>query len=160
MAVISFTKVELPYGWLGNMYAAPITYNGQIYRTSEALFQCLRFDNPEIRELIRAQRSPMAAKMVTKPYKNQMIIAPREKEDIQNMALCLQLKFDQHPALKEKLLKTKDHILIEDIGNRNGENHLFWGMKKINGVWTGNNMMGKLLMELREKYKQSQHESL
>ena len=160
MAVISFTKVELPYGWLGKMYAAPITYNGKIYRTSEALFQALRFDNPEIQELIRAEKSPMAAKMVATKHKKEMKIVAREKEYIQNMALCLQLKFDQHPALKEKLLKTKDHILIEDIGNRNGENHLFWGMKKINGVWTGNNMMGKLLMELREKYKQSQHESL
>lgn len=160
MAVISFTAVNLPYGWLGNMYAAPITYNGLVYKTSEALFQCLRFDNPEITELIRAQKSPMAAKMVTKPYTNQMIIAPREKEDVENMALCLQLKFDQHLKLKEKLIMTKDHTIIEDIGNRKGEKHLFWGMKRINNVWTGNNMMGKLLMELREKYKQSQDGSI
>ena len=41
---------------------------------------------------------------------------------------------------------------IENIGNRKGVRHLFWGMKKVDGIWEGNNQMGKLLMELREEY--------
>lgn len=154
MAVISFTAVNLPYGWMGNMYAAPISYNGQLYRTSEALFQALRFEDPQIREEIRAQASPMAAKMKAKSYNENMIIDPMSEEDITNMKLCLQLKFDQHPNLKLKLISTRDHTIVEDIGKRNGEKHFFWGMKQINGEWIGNNMMGKLLMQLRERYQQ------
>ena len=154
MAVISFTKVNLPYGWMGNMYAAPITYNGLVYNTSEALFQALRFEDPQIREEIRIQASPMAAKMKATKHRKEMKVKPRGKEDIQNMELCLQLKFDQHKDLKDKLIKTKDHTIVEDIGKRNGEKHFFWGMKQINGEWIGNNMMGKLLMQLRERYQQ------
>ena len=152
MADISFTKVDLPYGWLGNMAPYPITFNGKVYKTSEALFQTLRFDNNEIKELIRKEPSPMGAKMVAKKYKSNMIVLPMSEEDIKNMELCIELKFDQHPVLKQKLLRTKEHTIIEDIGSRNGERHLFWGMKKVNGVWIGNNMMGKLLMKLRTKY--------
>lgn len=43
-----------------------------------------------------------------------------------------------------------EHVIIENIGNRNGERHLFWGMKKINNEWVGNNVMGKILMEIRK----------
>ena len=153
MAVISFTKVDLPYGWLGNMAPYPIQFNGQTWRTSEALFQALRFENLEIREVIRDQKSPMSAKMKAKPFKEQMVIAPCSPQDLDNMRLCIRLKFDQHSILKEKLLRTADHEIIEDIGSRSGARHLFWGAKRINGLWQGENNMGKLLMELRESYK-------
>ena len=33
--VIAFTKVALPYGWLGNMAPFPLVYDGQKYLTSE-----------------------------------------------------------------------------------------------------------------------------
>lgn len=58
MAVLSFTKVDLPYGWLGNMAALPIPFEGNIWRTSEALFQALRYTDFEIREVIRSEKSP------------------------------------------------------------------------------------------------------
>ena len=153
MAVISFTKVDLPYGWLGNMAPYPIQFNGQTWRTSEALFQALRFENLEIREVIRDQQSPMSAKMKAKPFREQMVIVPCSPQDLDNMRLCIRLKFDQHSTLKEKLVRTGDHEIIEDIGSRSGARHLFWGAKKINGLWQGENNMGKLLMELRESYK-------
>ena len=69
IVVIEFTKVDLPYGWLGNMYASPISYEGKIWLTSEALFQALRFEDEEIRELIRLEKSPMGAKMKAKGNK-------------------------------------------------------------------------------------------
>lgn len=153
MAIISFTKVDLPYGWMGNMAAFPILHEEIIWRTSEALFQALRYNVSEIRETIRAEKSPMGAKMKAKTFKNQMVIEPCSDEDLSNMRLCIRLKFDQHPALKEKLLKTAEHEIVEDIGSRNGARHLFWGAKKVNGVWQGQNNMGKLLMELREVYR-------
>jgi predicted NAD-dependent protein-ADP-ribosyltransferase YbiA (DUF1768 family) len=61
--------VDLPYGWLGNMYASPVRYNGEIWKTSEALFQALRFEDLEIRALIRNEKSPMGAKMKAKKFK-------------------------------------------------------------------------------------------
>ena len=71
------------------------------------------------------------------------------ENDLENMRMCVRLKIEQHPKLLLQLLATNDQIIIEDIGKRNGERHKFWGAKEINGVWEGENMMGKIWMELR-----------
>ena len=153
MADISFTKVDLPYGWLGNMAPYPIIYEDKEWRTSEALFQAMRFDSNEIKEIIRNEKSPMAAKMKAKSNKCSYIVQPMSEKDIDNMRLCLNLKFNQHSSLKEKLLKTGEHTIIEDIGSRRGARHEFWGAyKNEKNEWVGNNLMGKLLMPLRENY--------
>lgn len=152
IVVIEFTKVDLPYGWLGNMYASPIRYEGKIWLTSEALFQALRFEDEEIREVIRLEKSPMGAKMKAKGNKDRMVIEPMSEKDLENMKMVVRLKFDQNEVLKSKLKVSGEHIIVENIGNRNGERHLFWGMKKVNGEWIGNNRMGKILMEIRKEF--------
>ncbi len=38
MSEIAFTKVDLPYGWLGNMSPHIVKYQNQWYRTAESLF--------------------------------------------------------------------------------------------------------------------------
>ncbi len=153
IVVIEFTKVDLAYGWLGNMYAAPIQFEGKEWLTSEALFQALRYDSEEIREAIRKEKSPMGAKMKAKSFKSEMKVVPMSSEDVENMKKVVRIKFNQHLVLKSKLKIKGEHDLVENIGNRNGERHLFWGMKKVNGEWIGNNLMGKILMEIREEMK-------
>ncbi len=73
-----FKGVKEPNGWMGNMAPYPITYNGQVWRTSEALFQAMRFNDPLIKGLIQAENSPMAAKMIAKKtiYRKHRIIKP------------------------------------------------------------------------------------
>lgn len=149
--VISFTKVDLPYGWLGNMSAFKVKYEGKEWLTVEALFQSLRFDDEEIKEIIRNEKSPMGAKMKAKSFKNKLVVEPMSEKDVENMKMCVRLKVEQNLIIKEKILKTKEFEIIEDIGSRNGERHLFWGAKKINGQWVGNNMMGKIWMEARKE---------
>lgn len=150
--LVTFTKVNLPYGWLGNMFSSKIRFEGKIWNTSESLFQALRFENEEIKEIIRNEKSPMGAKMKAKKYKKKMVLEPRSERDVLNMKLVVKLKFDQNPNLKSKLKKMKDNIIIEDIGSRRGEHHLFWGMKKVNGQWIGDNRMGIILMKIRDEY--------
>ncbi len=62
--MIAFTSSLLPYGWPGNMAGGyPVTYRDIGYRSSEALFQCLRFDgDTEAQEAIRSAKSPLWAK--------------------------------------------------------------------------------------------------
>jgi predicted NAD-dependent protein-ADP-ribosyltransferase YbiA (DUF1768 family) len=93
----------------------------------------------------------MGAKMKAKGNKNKMVVEPMSEKDIENMKMVVRLKFDQNDVLKSKLKISGEHIIVENIGKRNGERHFFWGMKKINGEWEGNNMMGKILMELRKE---------
>ena len=157
MAYISFTKTKLPYGWLGNMFAAPITYQGQIWLTSEALFQARRFEDVTIREMIRKKKSPMGAKMIAKrkEHMTKRIVEPMSMKDIDNMRLCLRIKFDQHSELHEQLLKTGDHIIFEDVSARNRARHKFWGAVLTNVGLERQNMLGKLLMELREQLRKA-----
>ena len=42
MNEIWFTKVNLPYGWLGNMAPYPVLHDGCRWLTTEALFQAMR----------------------------------------------------------------------------------------------------------------------
>ena len=154
--MIRFTKVNLPFGWLGNMAPFPIIYNGKKWLTSEALFQALRFNDEKIIEEIRLEKSPMGAKMKAKKYKPFYVIAPMSEKDVENMKMCVRLKVSQHPILKSQLLATNNLEICEDIGSRNGERHKFWGAKLENNVWVGNNMMGKIWMELRDELKNCQ----
>ncbi len=53
---IAFTKVDLPYGWRGNMSPHGVKYQRQDYRTTEAHFQCLRYESfPEVQQEIRVR---------------------------------------------------------------------------------------------------------
>ena len=61
---ITFTKVKLPFGWLGNMAAFPIVHLGVKWRTAEALFQALRFEDQAIKEEIRLCSNPLKAKRI------------------------------------------------------------------------------------------------
>lgn len=154
MSVITFTKTSLPYGWLGNMSPYPIEYNGKTWRTTEALFQALRFDDEQIQTLIREEKSPMSAKLVAKSNIGFMAIEQLSIADIDNMILCLRLKIEQHPELKQQLLDTGDALIIEDVTKRGDKgSNLFWGAMLVNGQWVGKNTLGMLWGELRKEIK-------
>ncbi len=152
--VISFNKVDEPYGWMSNMSPFKVNYQGKIWPTTEALFQAMRFENnPEIQEMIRVQKSPMSAKMVAKKteYKKLKTVEATSEKDLDNMRICIGLKLDQHPQLKEKLKKTGNFEIYENIAKRKGKRHLFWGAELVDGEWMGKNWMGKIWMEKRDE---------
>ena len=148
--MISFTKIDLPFGWLSNMSRHAIEYNGRIWRTAEALFQSMRFSDNTIINSIWQEKSPMGAKMVAKKNKDKMVVEPLCKQDLENMMIVLDLKVKQHPELKEELLKTGNEIIIEDVTARQRSNNMIWGMAKINDNWVGKNILGKMWMKIRK----------
>jgi len=139
-------------GRLSNMYASPIEYDGKKFLTCEALFQWLRFPNhPEVQKEIFEARSPMTAKMKARKNKDLLnrVKWDEAEEDIERMRMCLKLKIEQHPELKDDLKKTEDGIIIEDCSTRDKESARFWGCVRVDGKWRGRNVLGELLMELR-----------
>lgn len=155
-AVIAFTKVNLPYGWLGNMSAEPVVHLGKRYRTTEALFQCLRFEGfPAVQEQIRDSASPMSAKMVAKKHRRliQDTVTFLGAEDVERMRLCLRLKLEQHPELKRMLRATGNARLVENVGKRRRESDLFWGAywDDATAEWVGRSVLGECWMELRRE---------
>jgi N-glycosidase YbiA len=151
---IAFTKVKMEHGWLGNMAAFPVVYAGHEWRTTEHLFQALRFEDEAVRKEIRDNKSPMAAKMAAKKHKDKMTVVPQSEVDQAIMMLCLRLKIDQHPELRKLLLLTGDETIIEDCTSRPRGSGLFWGAaKQDDGSWKGENVLGKLWMTIRNEIK-------
>ena len=116
--MIIIRKVADPHGCWGNMASYPVVYRGKRYRTTEALFQSLRFDDEEVVEAIRAEKSPMGAKFVAKRHRAKMVVEPLSEQDLDNMRLCLRLKVEQHPELAEALLETGEELIVEDCTKR------------------------------------------
>ncbi len=161
MNEIAFTKVKSPFGWLGNMAPYPIVYKGKTWRTTEALFQALRYEDEEIQEMIRKEPSPMGCKFRVKAIVKDLsqrgemhkrVVEPLSKQDLENMELCIRLKVQQHPFLLKQLLLTRDLPIYEDATSRGKRgSNLFWGAMKTPDGWIGENALGKIWMKIRKE---------
>lgn len=148
---IVFCKTKEAFGGLSNMAAGfPLRINGVLILTSEALYQACRFPHlPDVQKLIIEQSSPMTAKMKSKPYRN----ASRPDWDqvrVTVMRWCLQMKLAQHwSKFGALLLETGDKPIVEQ-----SRKDFYWGAKEVDEeTLSGANVLGRLLMELREKLK-------
>jgi len=148
---ITFRKTAEKFGGLSNMAGGYLlNVNGVKILTSEALYQACRFPHlPEVQRLIIAERSPMTAKMKSKPYRDNS----RVDWDIVRtkvMRWCLQVKLVQNwEKFSELLLETGDLPIVED--SRKDD---FWGAKpEDEEILTGANVLGRLLMQVREQIK-------
>lgn len=145
---VVFHKTKEAFGGLSNMAAGfPLEVEGVSIRTSEALYQACRFPhNPELQHLIIGERSPMAAKMRGKPFRSQTR-ADWDEVRVAVMRWCLRVKLLQNWATFSKLLaETGDRPIVEQ-----SRKDRFWGAVPIDSdALEGQNVLGRLLMELRE----------
>jgi len=155
---VVFRKTKELFGGLSNMAAGfSLKVNKTYIPTSEALYQACRFPHrPEIQQLIVQQASPMTAKMKSKPHRNDS----RPDWDvvrIKIMRWCLRVKLAQNWDEFGKLLRaTGDRAIVEE--SRKDD---FWGAKTVDDkTLVGGNVLGRLLMELREELKGVNSESL
>jgi len=149
---ISFRKTNEEFGGLSNMAGGyPIVVNDIYIRTSEALYQAMRFPNyPEIQKEIIEQKSPMSAKMISKKYRKEKTRLDWNSKRVAIMKWCLRVKLLQNKdTFGELLLKTKNQDIVEE-----SKKDKFWGAKKLDDgiLLEGTNALGRLLMELREIY--------
>ena len=148
---IIFCKTDEPFGGLSNMAAGySIMVNGIKILTSEALYQACRFPAlPDVQQLIIDQRSPMTAKMKSKPHRKQTRL-DWEQNKVKIMRWCLHVKLAQnYDKFSRLLLETGDKPIVE-LSRKDA----LWGAKnENNGTLVGMNVLGRLLMELREKIK-------
>jgi ribA/ribD-fused uncharacterized protein len=150
---IVFLKTQDRYGGLSNMAGGyPICINDIRILTSEALYQACRFPHhPEVQKLIISQTSPMTAKMRSKPFRSESR-ADWMRVRVRIMRWCLTAKLlNNWTSFSSLLLETKDHPIVEE-----SRRDRFWGAVPDNNyTLTGANILGRLLMELRENIKDS-----
>lgn len=154
--MIAFKRVKDAYGWMSNMSPHPV--HG--FRTAEAAFQAFRFADESIRQLIKAEKSPMGAKMLAKKHVDKMIIQPRSHLDLMLMEAIVLAKLLQNPELKDQLAATDNQLIVEDVTARQNESGLFWGaagQTQVGGevTWTGENHLGKIWMKWRDQLRAS-----
>jgi len=155
---VVFLKTKERFGGLSNMAPGfPLRVNRVRIRTSEALYQACRFPHmPEVQQLIIGENSPMTAKMRSKPYRR----VSRHDWDfvrVKIMRWSLRVKLAQNwREFGRLLLSTGDRPIVEQ--SRKDD---FWGAKVADdGTLVGMNVLGRLLMELREQLKGDEAESL
>ncbi len=145
----TFRKTAERFGGLSNMAAGfPLLVNGIAIRTSEALYQACRFPHrPELQAEIIHQASPMAAKMVGKPYAGDSR-PDWDEVRVPIMAWTLRVKLIQNfVSFGDLLLSTSDLPIIE-----NSRRDDFWGaIPQPDGTLRGRNVLGCLLMALRRE---------
>ena len=138
---IRIERFKGDYRFLSNFFDSVIVVDGIEYRTVEHAFQAAKTTDPEWKETIRSARTPGESKRLGK----EAPLRPGwEAMKVRTMLKCLREKFKDE-TLRTMLLATGDAELIE--GNTWGDT--FWG------VWhgKGSNMLGKLLMKVREEIK-------
>lgn len=147
---ITFKSTKGHYGSLSNMAPKfPIYINGTRLRTTEALYQALRFpDYPEIQKEIIQYASPISAKKYGRTHLEKTR-TDWNKYRFQIMKFCIEIKlYQNYDLFSQILLATKDMPIVEYT-----DKDKVWGATPEGDYYVGTNALGRLLMELREKVK-------
>lgn len=136
---------EKPYGAFSNLFRRPIEFEGEVFATSEHAYQAGKARKPEVRKWLLAAPSPALLAMAAHGLYYWDIAPGWSKTKFDRMREVLRAKFTQHSDLQDLLLSTGEARLVESATVDNEVNRL-WG--EVNG--SGRNMLGILLMEIRE----------
>jgi ribA/ribD-fused uncharacterized protein len=140
--VIHFYSVRDEFGAFSNFAHFPIVIGGKRWPTSEHYFQAQKFrDAADVDEVRRAKTPEIAARLGRDRKKK--LRPDWNRARISVMRTALRAKFEQHDDLRALLLSTGDAKLVEHTDNDD-----FWGD---GGDGRGQNMLGRLLMELRKE---------
>ena len=148
-------RVIEPWGLLGNFAPSPLTVGGIPFDCTEKLFQVMQFSDPEARRVIYSQPRSQAIKKKANHYKK--VGAVREdwgRIFIDAMKFCLVQKYNQCEAFRQELERSKGLYIVEKEANSKRPAGAWSAKLSDDGAkWVGPNIMGRLLMELRDNGK-------
>lgn len=139
---------EREYGVFSNLLRRPMEFEGHTYPTAEHAYQAGKARKEEVKAWLMAAPTPALLAMAAHGLYYWDITPGWSKTKFGRMKEVLRAKFAQHADLREILLGTGTARLVESATTDNAVNRL-WG--EVNGV--GKNMLGVLLMEVREELR-------
>lgn len=158
-ACVWFRKTAEEFGGLSNMAPGyPLVVNGVLIGTSEAVYQALRFPHePALQRVIIEERSPMTAKMKTKPHRDRTR-PDWDQVKVRIMRWALRVKLAQNWDKFGALLESTGDLPIVESSRKDA----YWGAKEDDehGTLVGTNVLGRLLMELRASLRSGDRDSL
>ena len=136
------------WGILGNFAKTPLKVNGVAFKNAEQLFQLMKFTNVEpVSAIYRAANPKYTAKHWEKTHRR----PDWGHVIVDAMKFCLQQKYEQSEVFRDALQRTSGFHIVEDQSSFPKKNADTWGAKLIGDEYVGPNLLGRLLMELREK---------
>ena len=149
-AVIHKTTEE--WGILHNMATSPITIDGITFKCSETLFQLMKFTDKAVAQDVFKRNNKKWAMHWEKTHRREdwpMMI-------VDALKFCLQKKFEQCQQFRNELERSKGLFIVED---ETGRKSTSYGarLNRESGRYEGSNLLGRLLMELRDNGKLEYH---
>jgi ribA/ribD-fused uncharacterized protein len=138
------TQFKDQYRFLSNFYPSPIRFRGKLYQSVEYAYMSAKSNDKEWKKM--CADADLKQSKIKKKSQHLVLVPNWESIKINVMHECLELKFTQEPY-RTWLYYTGDQHLQET--NTWGDR--FWGVDMETGE--GENHLGKLLMEVREKLK-------
>lgn len=143
---IKFYRTNEMYGCFSNFSKHGFEIDGKYWMTSEHYFQAMKFVGLEVFEKVRLAPTPMDAAKMGRDKKNPL---REDWEDVKDdiMRKAVWSKFSQNREIARILIGTGEEVIIEKTSH-----DYYWGCGT-NG--TGKNMLGVILMEVRNKLQSS-----
>ena len=158
----AFNQITDRWGIFGNFARTPLVIDDVHFKSSEHLFQTMKFKDADIVKKVYIGTTfkgfeRQGPKFAAKSYETQGF----RREDwgsmiVDVMKYCLQVKYDQCEEFRDQLERSKGYFIVEDQSTRKkGKNATAdtWGALLRNGSYIGPNLLGRLLMELRDNGK-------
>ena len=149
---IGFISTSAEGGLLSNFAKTPMVVNGVEFVCVEQMFHYIRL-NSEMERAEYLKLTPnMGLKMKAKAFKKRGVERSDWREiAVDVMRFCLNHKYQASAEFRKALADSGDRFIVEDESNRKKRPDS-WGAVFDIGTneYYGKNIMGRLLMELRE----------
>lgn len=141
---IYFYNLRDPFGCFSNFSAHGIELKGKWWRTTEHYFQAQKFAGTPHEEELRLAKTPrQVADMGRDRARPLRADWEQVKDDV--MREAVRQKFRTHLDIRQILLDTGAEEIVE-----NAPSDYYWG---IGADGSGKNMLGKILMEVRDELR-------
>ena len=150
---IGFTTTTAEWGIFSNFAKTPMVVNGIGFACVEQLFHYIRLNNEQERAKYLQLTPNMGLKMKAKAFATRGVARADWREiAVDVMRFCLNHKYQSSAQFRDVLADSGSRYIIEDESNRKKRPDS-WGavLDTSTGEYYGKNIMGRLLMELREK---------
>ena len=133
---------------LHNMTPCKVVVNGITFKNTETLFQLFRFRDEEAVKDVYHKNNKIQAKRwdklgYTRPDWGEIFLDA--------LKFVLMQKYEQSEAFRNELERSRDLFIVEDESRRRSTSY---GVQlKTSGLYEGSNLLGRLLMELRDNGK-------
>ena len=152
-----FCKTTEQWGILGNFGKVSLEVNGLMFKNSEQLFQLMKFREPEVLKDVYTIPPGRGLKMKAKHYESEHRRPDWGNFILDAMKFCLMTKYEQSSEFRETLEQTKGLYIVEDQTVFPKKTADAWGAKLVGNEYEGPNILGRLLMELRDSGKLVYH---